>query len=408
MNRNNLFLFFNNRIFLERNNKIKSGWRGVPLLIIWILACRILTPIEGVSPAEEVFRPERIDGPVSGHTQSPPIDFDSSGNEVIPAGMETAPATAEAPLFTSITQLPTPPFTLEPTLPATPNPYAYLHISTLETRSYGGGQIALRRVMEDTPDFTKFLISYPSDRLTIYGFMNLPKTGAGPFPVVIALHGYIDPAIYHTLDYTTKYADELAKAGFLVLHPNLRNYPPSDSGENKLRVGMAIDVLNLIALVKDQGGLAGPLQMANPEAIGLWGHSMGGGISTRVMVVSPDVRAVVLYGAMSGDEKQNFTAIYEWSNGERGGDELSIPETELVNISPVYYLDRVRARVSIHHGEDDQLVPLGWSQEICRLLIDLGNPVECFIYPGQRHTFNEKGNLLFNERVIDFFNRELR
>jgi uncharacterized protein len=402
MNRNNNLLFFNNRIVLEKNKKIKSGWRGLPLLIIWILACRIFTPVDGILPAEEDFIPERIDGPVSVHTQTPAIGSDSTVIEIIPAGIETATATAEAPLITSTSQQ------FIPILSPTPNHYAYLHISTLENRTYGGGEITLKRVMEDTPDFTKYLFSYPSDGLTIYGFMNIPKTGAGSYPVVIALHGYIDPAIYLTLDYTTKYADELAKAGFLVLHPNLRNYPPSDSGENKLRVGMAVDVLNLITLVKEQGGLEGPLQMANPEAIGLWGHSMGGGISIRVMVVNPDVRAVVLYGAMSGDEKQNFTAIYGWSNGERGGDELSIPESELLYISPIYFLNRVRARVSVHHGEDDQLVPLEWSEEMCRLLINLGKPVECFVYPGQRHTFNDKGNLLFNERVIEFFNRELR
>jgi dienelactone hydrolase len=31
----------------------------------------------------------------------------------------------------------------------------------------------------------------------------------------------IDPAIYNTLDYTTLYADALASAGYIVLHPNL-------------------------------------------------------------------------------------------------------------------------------------------------------------------------------------------
>ena len=43
----------------------------------------------------------------------------------------------------------------------------------------------------------------------IYGFMNVPNAD-GPHPVIIALHGYIDPAIYQTLDYTTRYADALA------------------------------------------------------------------------------------------------------------------------------------------------------------------------------------------------------
>jgi len=53
--------------------------------------------------------------------------------------------------------------------------------------------------------FTRYLIRYPSDGLNIYGFANIPNE-AGAYPVVIALHGYIDPALYNTLDYTTHYA----------------------------------------------------------------------------------------------------------------------------------------------------------------------------------------------------------
>ena len=239
--------------------------------------------------------------------------------------------------------------------------------------------------------------------------MNVPKRGAPPFPVVNALHGYIDPDIYQTIDYTTRYADALARSGFLVLHPNLRNYPPSDTGEDLFRVGMAVDVLNLIALVKDQAGKPGPLGLGDPQAIGLWGHSMGGGISTRVMTVSPDVEAVVLYGAMSGDEKRNFERINGYfSDGERGWEELLAPDGAFQRISPIYYLDRVQAAVSIHHGEDDQEVPLSWSVELCEHLRSLKKPVECYTYPDQPHTFKADGDELFIQRTIEFLDQRLK
>ena len=129
------------------------------------------------------------------------------------------------------------------------------------------------------------------------------------------------------MDYTTRYADSLARAGFLVIHPNLRGYPPSDDGDNRFRVGMAIDVLNLIAIIKDQAGKPGALENADPQAIGLWGHSMGGGVATRVLTVSPDVDAAVLYGAMSGDEHKNYERIFNYfSSGTRGIEELQAPE----------------------------------------------------------------------------------
>lgn len=241
----------------------------------------------------------------------------------------------------------------------------------------------------------------------IYGFMNLPNTGER-FPVIIALHGYIDPTVYHTLDYTTRYADDLSNAGYLVLHPNLRGYPPSDNGDNLFRVGMAIDVLNLIAIVKATGGRTGPLQAADPNRIGMWGHSMGGGITTRVITVSPDVRAAVLYSAVSGDEAKNYAAIGVWSNGSRGNEERAVPVSVLPRISPLYYFGDIQAAVSIYHGLADPMVPVEWSVQTCAQLRALGKNVSCTYYDGMPHTFTGRGDEQFIQSSLQFFDRYLK
>jgi uncharacterized protein len=290
---------------------------------------------------------------------------------------------------------------------ATPQPYAELTVAGLMARGYGGGALEIKQTLARTGAFTRQLIAYPSDGLTIYGFMNVP-TGKGPFPIIIAVHGYINPGVYETLDYTTRYADALARAGYLVLHPNLRNYRPSDEGPNLFRIGYAIDVLNLIALVKQQAGKPGPLQLANGNAIGLWGHSMGGGISIRVLTVSPDVRAAVLYGAMSGDEMKNLERFGRRSNRNRPRPELDVPRDIWPQISPVFYLDQIQAAVSIHHGDQDESVPLQWSLDLCGQLRVLKKTVECFIYTGQPHTFRGKSDQLFVSRMTTFFNTHLK
>jgi len=319
------------------------------------------------------------------------------------------------PFLRLVTQTPSPTFsqtsaptvTLTATVTPTPDPYAGLTIDDLANRDYGEGELRVVEVLAENSYFTRYLVAYPSDGLNIYGFMNVPG-GEGPFPVIIAIHGYIDPSIYNTLDYTTGYADALARSGFLVIHPNLRGYLPSDDGPNLFRVGMAADVLNLIGLVKNQGGQTGPLEKAEPSRIGLWGHSMGGGISTRVMTVSPDVDAVVLYAAMSGDEKKNFERIFNvFSDGQRGQEELNTPDEDLERISPENFLDRVSAAISIHHGTSDSEVPPEWSQELCERLQELDKRVECFTYPGQPHTFFGENDDLFIRRTVDFFSREL-
>ena len=315
----------------------------------------------------------------------------------------------------TVTVTPSPQPTFTPTQTPTPDSYLEYTIDYLANRAYGGGRIEVVDTLAVNSLFTRFLVNYPSDDLSIYGFMNIPH-GEGPFPVVVSIHGYIDPAIYDTIDYTTRYADAMARAGYLVLHPNLRNYPPSDNAPNRYRVGMSVDILNLIDIIQSQGGQPGTLILADPDHIGLWGHSMGGGVSIRVITVNPlavsgegsVVQAAVLYGAMSGDEQQNFEAILRWSDGQRGYEELNTPPEQLERISPIFHFDRIQAAVSIHHGRADGLVPLNWSIDTCDRLIALEKDVECFYYDGLPHTFYGNGDLLFIQRTINFFDRILK
>lgn len=297
--------------------------------------------------------------------------------------------------------------TLVPTATLTPEPYRDYSIASLRARDYGGKTIEITETLGKNSAFTRHLYRYDSDGLNIYGFANVPQ-GDGPFPVIIALHGYIDPKIYHTLDYTTHYADALASAGYLVLHPNLRGYPPSDEGDNLFRVGMAIDVLNLIALVKEYGGTPGLLESADPGRIGLWGHSMGGGISTRVLTVSRDIGAAVLYAAMTGDEQKNYEAIFRWSNFSLGLEELAVPQETLQRISPVYFFADITAPISIHHGLEDMLVPVQWSMQTCEQLKALGKTVECHYYEDMPHTFYGAREKQFIRYTIQFFDRYLK
>ena len=315
------------------------------------------------------------------------------------------------PTFTSSpTLIPTPSVTPSqtpvPTLSPTPGPYFAYTNEYLDSRAYGGGQIEFVEVLGQNLYFTRYLIRYPSDGLNIYGFANIPND-AEKHPVIIALHGYIDPAAYNTLDYTTHYADALASAGYIVLHPNLRGYLPSDNGDNLFRVGMATDVLNLIALIQTQSGGADQLQTADPNSIGLWGHSMGGGITTRVLTVTDDVKAAVLYGSMSGDEQKNYEAIKQWSGSTRGLDELNIPIEALNRISSMYFFQNITAAVSIHHGMADELVPLNWSEVTCEQLRTIGRNVECQYYEGMPHTFYGQGDEQFIQNTIRFFNQYL-
>jgi len=363
--------------------------------LIGLLMC-LLTACQSTVGVLENPPPTPTPAPVVANTATPTLPPPTASSTPSPTLTPTV-----TPTFTPVpTETPTPTSTPTPT----PDPYAGLTIADLSRRSYGGGELKIEEVLEVTDAFTRSLVSYPSEGLTLYGFMNTPR-GTGPFPVALMMHGYIPPEQYNTLAYTTRYADALARAGYLTIHPNYRNYPPSDEGDDRFRASHSVDALNLIAIIRDQAGQPGPLQAADPSFVGMVGHSMGGGITLRTITISDAVQAAVLYGAMSGDEQRNYEKILEWSGGARGLEELNTPPEDLQRISPIFHLERLTAAVSIHHGDYDGTVPPAWSEELCQQLQALNKPVECFTYPGQPHTFQGESDQLFMQRVVEFFNR---
>jgi len=316
----------------------------------------------------------------------------------------TPTATPTMPPPPTATPIPLPTNTATLTVTLEPISYTGLTIDELSARSYGGGEIALQKITKITAEFTRTHFTYPSDGLNIYGFMNIPK-GAGPFPIAVVVHGNLPPELFNTETYTRRYADALARAGYLVLHPNMRTFYPSDDGADAFHVGIAVDVLNLLAIIKQQAGQPGPLQLADSSFIGLMGHSMGGGVALRVSVIDRDLDAVVAYSAMSGNERWNYEKILQWSKGEYGKQELATPDEILNKISPMFYFDRLNASVAIHNGEADGTT-IAWGLDLCDRLKGLKKVVECYTYPGQPHIFEGEGDLLFSQRLVDFFNQQ--
>lgn len=279
-------------------------------------------------------------------------------------------------------------------------------IEFLRGRTYGGGSIEVIEKMEETNLFIRYLIRYPSDGLQIYGFANVPK-GEGPFPVIVAIHGFVDPAIDETLDYTTPAIDRLTGNGYILLHPDLRGYGSSDQGGNLFRVGMSIDVLNLIALIKGQAGPSELFASSAPEQIGLLGHSMGGSIALRVLTISPDVKATVLYASMGGDEIQNAQVLFKAFPDPAFQAELEISPEAVERVSPMNYYSDITSPIQLHHGTQDETIPQAWAEETCAALNAAGVSVECIYYPEEDHTFRGRVADEFYGNMVRFYDMYL-
>jgi len=270
---------------------------------------------------------------------------------------------------------------LVPTASAQKSPYS---LDALRSRAYGKGALSVEYTWENQAEFTRYYITYPSDGLTIHGFVNIP-VGKGPFPVIVALHGFIPASRYQTRDYSTRYADALARNGYIVLHPNMRNFPPSDSTPrvSDSLGGYTIDVLNLVALVRKEAGQEGIFKNADMDQLGIWGHSIGGGIALRVVSVMPEIKAAVIYAAVSqrySDQTAGFK-IFDYASSQ--------------------------AAFNMHHGDKDETVSPSWTERLNQQLLDAGKEVEFFSYPGQPHTFFGENDALFMKRMIAFYDKFL-
>ncbi len=321
-----------------------------------------------------------------------------------------APANTSTPfqavaITATSSPFPIPTATLGPT--STPDPFLHYTIPSMRLRAYGGGFIEIIEKLEEKTNFTRYKIRYPSDGLTIYGFMNIPK-GEGPFPVIIAIHGYSDPNNYQLMPYSTGAADDFSREGYLVIHPNMRGYGESDSGDDRYRAGLAVDVLNLIALVKAQGSLPGTLEKAIPTHIGIWAHSMGGEIALRVITVNNhDIKATMLYAPMTGNILHNAQLFFNFTALPKFKEELDTPAYLHAAISPVYHYHNITSALKLYHGTADPLIPVEYSRETCEILTSLDKEINCAFYEDAKHTFNSNYTSYFEKSFFYFFKTHL-
>ena len=316
-----------------------------------------------------------------------------------------------------------------PTITRTPSPTPTIEewissftIEGLRQHDYQSGEIHVRSTLDENEKYTSYLIDYPSDGLTITGLLQIPE-GEGPFPVILLNHGFFSRSVYNSGDGTDRASVYLAEHGYITIASDYRSWGDSDVGESFFYSGLVIDVISLLNAIPS-------IKEADPNRIGMWGHSMGGGVTMKVLTIDPRVKAAVLYSTVSADMTD---VINRWGMGCFGDiaqGELIVgcnssdvipndlplnlqaayrfaasDEDTLKEISPYYHLEDVTAPVQIHYGtEDGEFIsgtPPQWSVKLTQALRDAGKEAEMYQYEGEGHSF-------IGQPWFDFMNRTLR
>ncbi len=339
----------------------------------------------------------------------PGLAGDAAGTVSLPTPESTATVTPQP----AATWTPSP--TATPTHP--------LMIEVMRQVAYPGSELTFENTLEPGDNYNRHVVSYQSEGNKIYALLTVPwgQVPEGGWPVIIFNHGYIPPDEYRTTERYVDYVDGFARSGYIVFRSDYRGHGQSEgqSGGAYSSPNYTADVLNGLSSVKR-------LPEANPDRIGMWGHSMGGYITLRAMVVSSEIKAGVIWAGVVASYADLFNY---W--GRRSGEgptptpdptrtrgrwrqslfdtygSLEENPTFWASISSNSYVAELSGPVQLHHSTTDSTVPVEFSEILYGQIQAVGVPVELYLYEGDNHNLFANFWTAMN-RSIAFFDTYLK
>ena len=287
--------------------------------------------------------------------------------------------------------------------------------------------LTFERPLEDGPGFSAYLVSYRSSGLKVYAMVavpNTPKPEAG-YPVLLANHGF-DPTRENygvtaegidsrPGDYYRDVPDVFAREGFLVVMPDYRGHNISE-GFDFTTGFLATNyyTLDVLALLSALPGL----DDADLDKLFMWGHSLGGEVTLRTLLVNDSIRGASLWSPVGGS-LWDQAYHYSWFDSDDDTDNHDKPKARMVELrndidnlgfpydpdssEPGQFLHFLNTPIVVHHAKDDGEVPYIWS-ELLATKLELQNKTYTFYsYESDTHFFKDELQAIAVARDVRFF-----
>lgn len=300
--------------------------------------------------------------------------------------------------------------------------FARLTIPYLRTLPFES-ELGEQKLFQELPTYTSYTTSYPSENLRINGLLTIPKGEApeGGWPAIVFVHGYIPPSVYQTTQRYTEYVDYLARNGFVVFKIDLRGHGNSEGEASGAYYSgdYVVDVLSARAALARAS-------FVNPQAIGLWGHSMAGNVVMRSLAVQPEIPAAVIWaGAVySYQDWQKYGLndnSYRPPEQEGQAEERQRRRQKLFDthgqfaaetpfwqlVAPTNYLSDIHSAIQLHHAVDDSVVDIGYSRDLAGQLDQTSIEHELFEYTSGGHNISGSSFSTAMQRTVEFFQKHL-
>jgi dipeptidyl aminopeptidase/acylaminoacyl peptidase len=221
------------------------------------------------------------------------------------------------------------------------------------------------------------------DGTAIEGILCAPP-GAGPFPLILHVHGGPIGAYQRNWMMRDYAVPLLVSRGYAVLLPN----PRGSSGRGQEFAAAVVGDMGGADTYDYLSGIDAMIQrgIADPARIGTMGVSYGGFMSAWLVTQDQRFKAAVAGSPVTEWYSCTFTTnIPRWALWFLDNADPEQTGNQLHTRSPVLHASKARTPTLLTAGAKDRATPTGQAREFYQALIGHGVDSELVIYPGEGH-----------------------